>query len=154
VREGAKPETVVRQLQPILKELYRLPVRAEFREVDRKVYVAQGRFQYQPLPGRERNRIELYARELTEPNRGGGGSGDLKECLNWVGMFINRRVVSEVPDAAQVDVEWHHNEVLTSDAARAANREPAGVLRHFTEQTGITFQEATRKVRVLFLEPV
>lgn len=151
-RTGARPERVAAQVQRILREQYEMPARVEFREVERKVLVARGKYQARPLPDRRENQIEIYGRELTDPQRGGGGSGTLSECLGWVGMFIRRRVVPEIPDADQIQVSWHYNERLTSEKERAEDRNEAGVLRHFTEQTGITLAEETRKVRVLFLE--
>jgi hypothetical protein len=149
-RAGAKPEAVAAGLAGIFRAQFQVPVRAAFRMVERPVTVARGRFAFKPLP--DRQQIEIYGRELADPNRGGGGSGTVGECLAWVGMFIDRRIVDETQDPPAADVSWHYNERLTSNRERAEDRNPGGVLRHFTEQTGITFVEEKRMVRVLFLE--
>jgi hypothetical protein len=152
VRADAKLENVVPQVERILREEVKLPARLNLREVERKVLVARGRYQFKGLPDRRDNHVEIYAKMLGAPNRGGGGSGELSDCLQWVGMFIHRRVLSEVAGAEEAQVSWHYNERLTSEKERAEDREEAGVIRHFTEQTGITLAEESRKVRVLFLE--
>jgi hypothetical protein len=147
-RLGAKPEPLVRQVSRILREQFKLPAQAAFREVERKVYVARGQYAFKPLPDRER--IEVYEKELGEPNVGGGGSGTFGECLQWIGMYIQKRVVNEVQNAPEKDLSWHYNEPRKN----AEDRDAETVLRHITEQTGITFKEETRKVRVLFLDRV
>jgi hypothetical protein len=149
-RTAANPEKVAEGLAGIFRTQFQIPVRAAFRRVERTVTVARGRFAFKPLP--DRQQIQIYGRELTDPNRGGGGSGTLAECLGWVGMFIDRRIVDETQDPPAADISWHYNERLASDRERTENRNPEGVLRHFTEQTGITFAEEKRPVRVLFLE--
>jgi hypothetical protein len=151
-RAGAKPERTAEALAGILREQFRLPARVAFREVGRKVWVARGRFRLTPLPGRER--IEIYGKELAEPQFGGGGSGDLAECLGWVGMFINRRIVGEVQDPPAMMLSWHYNDRAggATDAERVEQRDPDAVLQHLAEQTGLTLKEEMRKVRVLFLE--
>src|SRR5262249_5889225 len=109
VREDAPVEKVVSRLEEILRQERKLPVKLTFREVERKVIVARGPYRPNPLPGRQENQVDIYGKQLVENSGAGGGSGDFRDFLNWVGMFIQRRMVNEVEDAPQGNISWYYH---------------------------------------------
>ncbi len=146
VREGVALEKSVRDLQDILQRDLKLPVKMTFREVPREVIVARGAYRFTPVPGRPAGQIEIYGEKLEDPYTGGGGSGDFNDFLNWVGMYVNQRVINGVSSPPESEVKWHDNH------QREGSRQSDLVLQHLAEQTGLTFTKETRRVRVLFVE--
>lgn len=145
-REGLSVEKIVSDFQDILQRDLKLPVRMTFREVPRQVIVARGAYRFTPVPGRPADRIEIYGKKLEDPLVGGGGGGDFEDFLNWVGMYIERRVINEVENPPEGEISWHYND------RRQGSKQPDLVLQHLTEQTGLTFKKETRRVGVLFVE--
>jgi uncharacterized protein (TIGR03067 family) len=154
VRKRATPEKVVAGLEQILRTEFALPVRLTFRHVERKVYVADGKFRFAPVKGRPAERIELYGRKLTEPKFDTQGSGDFNEFLRGVALFIGKHIVAgRIEDVPTGRLHWHGNQLATfTEAEQQEAHDPASVLRHLSEQTGLTFREETRPVRVLLVE--
>jgi RNA polymerase sigma factor (sigma-70 family) len=155
VREGAPAEKVVASLETILRKELRLPVKLTFKDVEQTVYVASGKYRYAPVKGRPAGCIELYAKKLSDPKFGGGGSGDLNQFFQWVGQFIGKRIVGgKIEGAPKGRISWHDNtpDGPFTQAEWEEAREPKAVLGHVTEQTGLTFKEEKRRVRVLFVE--
>ncbi len=146
VREGVPAERIIAELETVLRESLKLPLRMTFREVERDVIVAKGTYHFTPVPGRPPDRIELYWDKLGDPKVGGGGSGDFDEFLSWVAGCVKRRVINEVENVPEDDVKWHYT---PSDEG---SRKPDLLLDHLTMQTGLTFSDETRRVRVLFVE--
>jgi hypothetical protein len=68
-------------------------------------------------------------------------------------MFIERRIVGEVEEMPKAQMTWyyHRRSPFTAEE-RQEDTDPETVLKHVSDQTGLTFKEATRKVRVLFVE--
>lgn len=153
-RLDAPPERLEKQLTQLLQEQFKVPGRVRFTQGDRKLLVARGKFAFKPIPNRN-DQIEIYGHSLNDdPNLGGGGSGSMEECIKHLGEYVNRRMACEVEGAPGM-VRWHHNRRFSNDPkVRAEDRDPVNVLKHFTEQTGVRFEEETRKVRVVVLERV
>jgi hypothetical protein len=152
-RAGIPAARLVPALEKVLRKDCGLRVKLALRQVERKVIVARGKYRFTPVAGRRANQIEVYGKQLGDPARGGGGSGDYQEFLRWVGMFIGRQVISEATGTPKGDVSWHYNERSPSTAEeRAADHDERAVLRHLAEQTGLSFREETRRVPVLFVE--
>jgi RNA polymerase sigma factor (sigma-70 family) len=155
VRQGAPAEKVVGQLETILRKQFQWPVRLALREVERKVHVASGTYRFVPVEGRPADRIELYARALSDPKFGGGGSGDFPEFLQWAGRFIGKRIVAgRIENAPTKQISWHDNTPHKgfTEAEWAEAHDAESVLKHLSEQTGLKFKEETRAIRVLFVE--
>ena len=147
IREGASQDAIIDGLRESLAGQPGMPVSLTFREVERPVIVARGRFELRLLPNRRA--IELYEESLTDQTRGGGGSGNFGEFLKWVGMYINMHVIDEAKVRPTKNLDWHHN------------RKPKGrsmdhmlVLDNLSMQTGLEFTQETRRVRVLVVERV
>jgi hypothetical protein len=153
IRDGVPDEQVIRPFEAILQRALRRRITLIFRQVERDVVVARGRFRYAPLPGRSDNEIEIYGKSLAEQDGGGGGSGRFSDFLKWVSEWIGRPIVSEVESPPKENVGWHDNQPspFTEQGRREAHDE-ALVLRHLQEQTGLTFTRERRPIRILFIE--
>src|SRR5436190_1562760 len=92
LRRIAPPFSATR-LEVILRQECKLPMRLSFRDVERKVIVARGKFQPVPPFLRREGDIELYGKELDEFVGAGGGAGNFGDFLKWTAMFIGQRIV-------------------------------------------------------------
>jgi RNA polymerase sigma factor (sigma-70 family) len=156
VRKGAAAEKVIPRLREVLKKDYGLDLSMTFEQQEREVVVARGQFKPAPLEGREKNRVEVYAKQLVEDNHfGGGGSGTLAELLTAVGNFVGKQIVNETEAAPKTTVSWryHYRDGPgVTEQNRAEDVDPDAVLKNVAVQTGLTFKTETRKVRVLVVE--
>ncbi len=153
VREGVPDEQIVLPLEAIVQRALRQRITMAFRQVERDVVVARGRYRYTPLVGRSDNQIEIYGKYLDDKGMGGGGSGEFPDFLRWVGAWIERPVLNEVEAPPKVNVGWHDN--VRSPFTEKEHREDhdeALVLQHLHEQTGLTFTEERRPIRIRFIE--
>jgi hypothetical protein len=87
VRKGVPAEQLIRPLESIVQRALRQRITFRFRQVERDVVVARGRYHYSPLPGRSDNQIEIYANYLdtqetvaaglvnSPPSSGGSANG-------------------------------------------------------------------------------
>jgi hypothetical protein len=156
VREGASREKVTSRLEEILRRECGLQLKLTFRQVERKVTVAHGRYRFTPLPGRAadqaENQIELYGKQLYGDGSPGGG-GDFRQFLKGTGLFLGHRVVGEVEGAPTAGMTWrYHRRSPATEEQTKEDTDPKGVLKHVSEQTGLTFKEETRRVAVLFVQ--
>lgn len=153
VRVDDPTEKVIARLEEVLRNRIQLPVKIRLGMVEREVFVARGRFDFQPID-ENRERIEVYGEKLNEnPRVGGGGSGDFEKFLKWVGMWIEQPVVSDVDDPPESRLSWHYNlESPFTDEKRRKAKDPALVLKNLTPQTGLRFTQETRKIRALIVE--
>jgi hypothetical protein len=107
-REGVPDERMVRALEPILQRALRMRITLTFRQAERDVVVARGRYHHSPLPQRPENLIEIYGKELVD-DKLGGGTGSLPMFLNWVSADIDRPIVNEVKDPPKEKISWYDN---------------------------------------------
>jgi hypothetical protein len=164
VRDGAAPAKVVSRLEEVLNKEGKLPFKLTLAEEDRKVFVLGGRYRFTPAaPGRADNHIDLYAEELRVPDLPpvGGGLGarpqaPVAEFVSALGRFLDRRAVLGKAEGLPEGVSWTDHSVGPLGGATAeqweADHAPGPVLKHVTEQTGLTVREETRRVRVLSVE--
>jgi hypothetical protein len=117
--------------------------------------VLSGKYRFTPAaPGRAADRVELYADKLGDARFGGGGSGDPQEFVQWVGRFVNKRVVLGKVAGLPRRMSWHENTRpgAFTPAEWDADHAPGPVLKHVAQQTGLSVREETRWVRVLVVE--
>src|SRR5262249_27695552 len=153
VREGAPAEKVIARLQEILRTECKLPVTLTFREAERKVFVARGKFKLTPLPNQREGVVQVFAVQLVPDSGAGGGGGDLGRVFQMLGGFIDRRIVSEVEGAPAGEFSWlFHQRSPSTQETRRQDTNPEAVLHNVAVQTGLEFKEETRKARVLFVE--
>lgn len=153
VREEASLEERVSALGVELQRL-RWPVRLGLRTVEREVIVLEGAFEYHPLPSKsdlDYPEVGLYGSIAPSDQRAisatsGGASFDffLDAGLgDFIGMPVAADTVNDVPER----LDWWRGELAEGDA-------PDLVLRHFSKQTGLTFHQTRRPVRMLFVEDI
>jgi beta-lactamase regulating signal transducer with metallopeptidase domain len=166
IREGAAQDGVVKQLQDILHNEFSLPVKLEFREVERDVYVARGEYELTPLPGQEgkgkliltdetihTDEIQIFGTDLVPNSGAGGGTGEFEEFLAWLGRWIGTPIVSDVDLKPTNQVSWHlHERSPSTDQTRSEDHDPTLVLGNITLQTGLIFTLEKRPVRILFVQ--
>jgi uncharacterized protein (TIGR03435 family) len=166
IREGADQEETIEQLQAILQNEFSLPVRLEFREVERNAYVARGEYELTPLPGQEgkgkliltdetitTDEIQIFGTDLVPNSGAGGGTGEFEEFLGWLGRWIGTPIVSEVDKAPTKQLSWHlHERSPSTEQSRSEDHDAILVLGNITLQTGLTFTLEKRPVRILFVE--
>ena len=120
VRTGVEKTALAKQLEKILQDELSLPVRLEFREVNRPVYVARGNYRLTPLPGHKAtskliltdetlttDEIEIFGKELVPNSGAGGGTDHFDVFLDWLGRWIGTPIVSEVTKLPSNQLSWH-----------------------------------------------
>jgi hypothetical protein len=164
VRPGLAEEQFLKEFEIILRKEFDLPLRLAIAQRVRTVYVARGKYRYIPVEGDEKktdtnkkpnltiDRIEIYGSELTDPDMGGGGGGELKDFLPWVGRWINVSIIDEVSERPAKVITWHDNG--QGNGTSGENHDPEMVLKNIAAQTGLTFTKELRVVRRLLVEPV
>jgi hypothetical protein len=150
-REGVPAERMVDSLESILQRSLRLRVKLTFRLVDRDVVVARGRFRYMPSPGRSRNEIDVYGKQLVK-DAAVPSTGEFPTFLKRVGGFIGRPVLNEVEAPPREPISWftHFRSPFTERMKREDHDETL-VLQHVHEQTGLTFTREMKPIRILFI---
>jgi RNA polymerase sigma factor (sigma-70 family) len=157
-RVGIAPEDMAKDIEQELRRELNWPVRLSFRDVNRTVVAVSGAYRYSPLPGLAEfqgcDTIEIYGSQRREdPSRGpGGGSGSLAEFFHRVGGYTGRQVVSDAKDTGGM-IGWLDGPLPRGgQRGRLPDDEVALVLQHLSEQTGLTFTEEERQVRILYVD--
>lgn len=151
-RAGVPPEKVIPRLEQILREELKLPVRLALREVEREVILVGGKYESKPRANREANQVDLFAVKPSDDGDTPGGSGTFDEFLAATGSYLGRRLVNDLATTPTDTVRWYFHLTTRVLSRPDPNRDPAGVLKNITAQTGLTFKTEKRKVRVLFVE--
>lgn len=163
IRKGTSTEDIIEGLGSVLNQDLKLQASLEFKKVDQEVYVARGTFQAAP-PGPAWRRPEdksylIYGKEGPGPDKQHGeeDAGKFPDFLKAIGSRVGRPVLSDIKNPPQGSIGWRtyfdHSERTTwKDFPRQFAKNPQLVLKHVSEQTGLTFHEENREVRLLFLE--
>jgi hypothetical protein len=180
IRDGVPPEKMLTGLEALLREECKLPLRLRLTEKDRQIIVASGKFQYRPRPGRgtvqedrwygyEGNDLQDYDQlEIFGPGLAGlreEGSGDVAQLLAYLTFLADRPVVGEgieLPaDMRPVKssvvrhlLSWQTGDARLRDAVEKGSLDVPAMLKRLSEQTGLTFTEKPRRLRVLLIERV
>lgn len=144
IRQDASPEEKVQGLLKAINARMNLSLKAEWRQVSRRVIVARGPLALKPLPDSGHD-VEIYG-QRRDPQPYGGGSGSAPSFLSWLGEFLQQYIVDETDIPTHVSLRWHDN--YRSEAAKT----PDLVLKNVAAQTGLTFTWEQRNVPVLFVE--
>ena len=179
VRDGVPAEKMLQGLEAVLREECKAPIRFRLAEKDRQIIVVSGKYNYRPMPGRstvtedhrsgyegndlqDYDQLEIFARDrngLTEEQ-----SGDLAHLLSFLTWYLDRPVIgagirlpanmeSSKPSERDHLLEWRSgNWRLRDEALEKGTLDEAAILKHLSEQTGLTFGEKTRRMRVLDIE--
>jgi hypothetical protein len=159
IRDGVAPKKLLHGLQTALRLECQLPVRFRLVQKDCQVIVATGQYTFQPLPGNADytdeaflpwDRIDVYEKDRSTVTEEGGGT--LDDVFDIVARFINRPVVNEVSQLPQNSVCWRWSARRYHEARKRGDVDEPAILKHVSEQTGLTFTETTRTVRVLLVQ--
>jgi hypothetical protein len=176
ILKNAPLDKLAVQLEAILRNDCSAPVRLRVDTVEQEVFVVTGKFELKP-PEWRRNAtntrlqklIDVYATEEgLNPNydhfdlnsmrqyqgraKSSQYSGFLNVYLRFLGQRTKYRMVwdTELPDVPKFS--WcNHTLKDPSEAEKATDADPAKVLKMATEQTGLIFTKAKRKVPVLVI---
>lgn len=163
VRPEAKTETILPQLEAILRKELGVPIRLEIKTVERSVFVASGNYKLTPLDGEKAqgtlhltdktittDRVHIFG-EAFAPNSGaGGGTADFDEFLKSLGGWINVPIVNEVqqPPAREISYYYHQRSPVIEEMQKE-DHDAETVLRNISKQTNLKFTRETRPVKVL-----
>lgn len=144
-RENVSQEELFKDLEKICFNQLHQSVKFEFQDVPRSVYIARRTYRFHPLSGRGQQ-VEVYGETLGPQYETGDQSGDFQKFMVWLGEQLHCQVISEVENPPSQKLRWryYYNENLSV--------KPELVVQHITEQTGLTFTEEIRTVKVLFIE--
>ncbi|HVU86463.1 MAG TPA: hypothetical protein VHD36_04035 [Pirellulales bacterium] len=162
VRVGTRDFRLVKQLEEILRHDLSLPIRLEFREVERPAFVVTGEYKFHPLDEKQArlladynlrpNTINIFGKSPVPNSGAGGGSGHFSEMLEWLGEWIQMPVVSDLENPPTNDFTWYlHARRPMTKQTRAEDHDPQLVMANFVAQTGLKVSEEVRPVRVLFV---
>jgi hypothetical protein len=172
-RANTPPEELLAPLERIFHEATGRRLRLTFCEKERVVAIARGKLVPHSLDAFRENYVALFARppgarmappQTTPPVGGpvlargltvprGGGEGSLDGLLRHVAEFTGRRVINKTESVPDVKLTWReYYRQPASESEQAEDRDPELVLRNVAKQTGLTFESAKRKVRVLVVE--
>ena len=166
IRPDSPEDKVIEQLQTILQKEFHLPVQLAFVKRVRTVYVARGKYEYTPVKREESDpnstarqpaqidEIQIYGKTLGS-NGAGGGTGDFKEFLGWVGRWIEMPLINEVKEPPEKQVGWTLNQRSPfTEIEYKEDHDPETVLKNVAAQTGLTFKKEYRAIRRLVIEPL
>ena len=155
VRPGASKADELKALEGIMADELKTPIHFTQREVEREVIVAKGRYQFHALGDIPHERaVYLTTEALALNQNGGGGSGSLREMLDWLSDRVNRVVIDDTGPPNE-RIQWHDHlmyqaEELGADteSGRALRKR---LLENVSKQTSLTFDPERRKVKVWFI---
>ncbi|WP_339911355.1 M56 family metallopeptidase, partial [Symmachiella dynata] len=155
VNTSASRPRVLARLEKLFNDQSEQKVSMKFRNIERDVYIARGEFKFKPI-NPDRKKIEIYGERLnSNPPHDGGSSGSLKSFLDGVGRWIEVPIFGELDTPYKDQVRWHYTNSRGkegTEADRLQAKDPKLILKHVTEQTGLTFEKEKRKVRTLVIE--
>ena len=167
IRHGAAPEKLLPELETILRRECKLGVRLRLVREDRKVIVAEGKYAYRPLPGRgtvnfkewseesnwrqgDYDVLEVFPRDRKD--LWNATSYSLESLLERLSHSIDRPVLNDVARPPKNELIVDDNVRRTSEPPKRTEWDEATLLKHLSKQTGLTFTEKTRPVRVLHVQ--
>jgi RNA polymerase sigma factor (sigma-70 family) len=151
-RTSTLAEKTVPRFEQILREEMKLPIRLTLKEAEREVFIVSGKYQSKPLGNRQPDEVDLFAQNRDEADAKPGGNGTFDEFLVHVGSYINRRLVKEMAETPKGRIAWYLHNSARVLPGPDPERDPKGVLKNVSLQTGLTFKAEKRKVRVLVVE--
>ena len=169
VRRNAPLDKLAPQLEKILRDECGLDVTLKVVKEEHDVYVVGGKYKLEPPPWRTKNILDIYATEgglnkeydHFDHKKGGEILDRVRSSeygakplgfLRFVGGRVQARMVveTELPDDAKITFH-NHTRLEPTEAQKVEDVDPALVLPNITQQTGLTFTKAKRKVPVLYV---
>jgi RNA polymerase sigma factor (sigma-70 family) len=152
LRKGAAQERIIKQLGVVLRDDLKTPVKLRYREVEREVVVASGTFQtVAPLGEAQGTPLLLYGKFPIREGQWLKAEGGYSGMLNQIGVLTSRQVINEVMDSGTEGMLWYeYDPVFRLDT----KDDLSALLDNVTKQTGLTFKQEKRRVKVLFVEQI
>ena len=159
IRDDVPAEKMLQGFEAVLREECQVPIRFRLLREDRRVIVAEGRYAFRPLPGHAGladesgvswDRLDVFEKDGDKMTSDWGSS--LDDVFSIVGSFINRPVINEVSGRPENPVCCGYNVRRYNACRTSGGADEAAILKHLSEQTGLTFAEKTRRVRILLVE--
>ena len=172
VRRNTPMEKLAPALEKILNDECKVRVRLRVDVVEQDVIVVSGTFGLKtPEWQQKKNTLDVYATEAglnkdfdyfdlekkglyKGPVHSLGQSGTPTYFVRFLGDRLRTRMVWDEPLPATPTFFWNDHYVKDpTKQDKADDRDPEKVLKHASEQTGLKFTKAKRKVPVLVLAP-
>jgi hypothetical protein len=172
VRRNAPLDKLAPQLEAILRDQCKVDVGLRVVEEMQEVFVVSGKFELKPPPWQTKKMLDIYAMDegvnkdfdyfdhkKRQAYIGRVSSiqyGGLPiDFIRFLGSRLNTRMLweGEVPYEPKFSWNSHTIGVNPTEQEKADDKDPEKVLKHATEQTGLTFKKEKRKVPVLVLSP-
>jgi thiol-disulfide isomerase/thioredoxin len=149
-REGATREELLGAFEKILNEELNLRIRFVPNEVERDVFICSGKFDLHPLGDEYGNTLIHLFTEKPDPAdniRGGGGSGNLDNFLNYVGRLGKKRIINADKTAVE-DLTWRQHSSTRSGQLKEDTALFEMLLKSVGRQTSLRFKKERRKERI------
>ena len=157
VRKDATPDQKLKALEQVLKHEFSRNIRFERRTVERKVIVATGHFQFNPLPGRESDKsVHMFSGKEVDTNEGGGGgtADSVADFLDAVGNRVGLPVIDQTKSSEETSIPYRHHRsaYLTRIDDESEKAEKLKILLdNVARQTGLQFTIERQAVEVWFV---
>jgi hypothetical protein len=127
------------------------PIHFTLREIERDVIVATGRYEFRPLGGLSNERAVHLGTGSFPSEQGGGGSGSLRQMLDWLGDRVGRLVIDET-EPSNAMIHWRDHLARTTHDTASGSEPGRALLTRLLEnvsmQTSLTLRQERRKVKV------
>jgi hypothetical protein len=153
VRKGATKTQKLKAFERIVQARVKRPIRFKQHSVERDVIVASGTFRFKPLSNTYDNKwIHVFSDVMDPDERGGGGSGTPEEFLRSLGDIpLSQQVLNETDPSGDTRLNWgwHYSGYLRKVEDDVEKQEKLTMLLgHLSQQTGLTFKQERRNVKV------
>ena len=127
-------------------------------ETERKVLVAKGEYSHSPLPGNgnqfdehgDYHVVDIFDKDRERLQAGSGVT--LDHVLRGAAKFIGRPIYNQVTHSPKERVVWRWSVRRYREIREKGDVDEAAVLDSLAKQTGLTFEQEPRRVRVLLVE--
>ena len=154
VRVGADQDKLVEQLEKILRDECKLPLKFSFKEVEEEVLVLGGTYKANPLNEAKPDLVEVFANFRGAPGVGGGGTGSFAELCGAVERHVGKPVLLGKIAGEPKKLEWHyqHRPMGFTEQQYNEDHDAGMILKNIATQTGLTVTTEKKKLRMLVIE--
>ncbi|MGL6076889.1 MAG: sigma-70 family RNA polymerase sigma factor [Fimbriiglobus sp.] len=152
IRTEATSEARVKGLIKVLNEVCKVPVDMKLADLERDVMIASGEYKFSPRKWRKDGVWVCLLEEDDAKlvNRATSQLGGLDQFLRELGKFAHVKLVAGEVKFPPRSLRWYLVQPNRFRQAAVVHEDPLEViLNRVTEQTGLTFKPAKRKVPVL-----
>ncbi len=151
VRQGAPKTDLLKALEKILTTELQKPIHFTARQVEREVIVAAGTYRFHPLGDLQKEQAVHLGTGSFPSDEGGGGSGSLRQMLDWLGDRVGRLVIDETEPYNGM-IEWRDHLARTMNEIASGSESGRELLKRLldnvSKQSSLTFRQERRKVTI------